>query len=142
MEVSRKAAPDLELGPLPAPLPLIPQGEYVAISRNAEVLVMFKRRLLGVGFEIHGGPYDGTRLPWYCPLPKKGRRPSQSSYFLRAWQMVKGRDLHRGERPSKDDFVGKMFRVRVATVTTDHHKDPLPDSAKYSKIAKLLERLA
>lgn len=143
MEVfGKKAAPNLELGPLPVPLPLIPEGEYTAISRGSEILLMFRRRVLQIEFEIHGGAHDGTKLPWYCPLPEKGRRPPRSSYFFRAWQMVHGRAPYRGERPSTTDLVGKMFKVRVKSVKTDYHKDPLPESLWYSRIAKLLERLA
>lgn len=133
---------DLGLGPLPTPIPLIPEGEYQAISRQAKILNGFKRRTLQVDFEIVGGRYDRTRLPWYCPLPAKGQRPPRSSYFFRAWVMIHGRDLRRGERPSTHHFEGKMFRVRVTTVPDDHHKDPLPDGLKYSRVAKLLERLA
>jgi hypothetical protein len=55
--------------------------------------------------------------------------------------MVHGRDLRRGERPSIEDLIGKMFAVRVETVTIDHHKDPLPEQLRYSRVAKLL-RLA
>lgn len=127
---------------MPTPLALIPEGEYVAVSQRAEILNIYKRRTLHVEFEIHGGKYDGSCLPWYCPVPRKGGRPSRSSHFYRAWVMIHGRELRRGERPSINAFVGKMFRVRVKTVTDDHHKDPLPDGLRYSKIGKLLERLA
>lgn len=140
--IEEVADQDLGIGPLPKPWPLIPAGEYQAISRHAKVLTMYRRRVLQVEFEILGGPYDGTCLPWYCPLPPKGRRPSRSSHFYRAWVMIHARELSRSERPSTKHFEGKMFGVRVTTVPTDHCKDPLPDSAKYSKIAKLLERLA
>jgi hypothetical protein len=55
--------------------------------------------------------------------------------------MVMGRDLRRRERPSVEALVGKMFRVHVQTVATDHHGNPLPQAVKYSRTSKLLERL-
>ena len=136
-----KPSADLELGPLPAPGPLIPEGEYCAVSVSASVLTVFKSRRLKLVFQIHGGKFDETRLPWYCKLPPKGGRPSQSSHFFRAWLLIMGRDLRRGERPSIDVLIAKMFRVRVETVTEDHQRDPLPQVARYSWVSKLLERL-
>ena len=132
---------DLEIGSLPAPWPLIPEADYVAVSVDYGVLCIYKRRSLELVFELHGGPFDGTRLPWYCPLPPRGGRPPRSSHFYRAWLMVTGHSLKRGERASAGVLVGKMFCVRVQTVTKDHHGDPLPDIAKYSRISRLLERL-
>ncbi len=131
----------LEVGPLPVPWPLIHGGDYIAVSVDLKVLQVFRRRSLELVFELQGGRFDGVRLPWYCPLPPKGGRPCRSSYFYRAWLMVMGHDLKRGERASAEFLVGKMFRVRVQTVSKDHHGDPLPEVAKYSRISRLLERL-
>src|SRR6266852_5430675 len=116
----RSPTGDLEVGPLPTPWPLILEGEYCAVSVDATALTVFKRRVLQVVFEIHGGQFDGTQMPWYASLPPRGGRPPRSSYFYRAWLMVMGRDLKRGERANAEVLVGKMFRVRVQTVTTDH----------------------
>jgi len=41
----KKSTPDLELGPLPVPLPLIPEGDYLAISRTADIIFVFTRRI-------------------------------------------------------------------------------------------------
>lgn len=135
-----KSGTSLEVGPLPAPWPLIPEGNYTAVSVDAKILTVFNSRRLELVFELQGGSLDGTRVPWYCPLPSKGSRPSRSSYFYRAWLMVKGQELRRGERASAEVLVGKMFSVRVQTVTKDYHGDPLPEVAKYSRVSKLLER--
>jgi len=36
-------------------------------------------------------------------------------------------------------FTGKLFRVRVATVTTDAYQEKLPPVLQYSKTAAILE---
>src|SRR5262249_15071861 len=46
---------DLQVGPLPAPWPLIPEGDHTAVSVVARVLSVFKRRSLELVFELHGG---------------------------------------------------------------------------------------
>jgi len=133
---------DLNVGAMPQPRPLVPEGDYTVITRSGRVLSIFKSRRLELECEIRVGEHAGKRLPWYCALPPVGRRPSQSSYFYRGYVLIRGRELTRGERASTALFVGKILRVHVVTVTTDHHKDPLPALARYSKISRLLERIA
>src|SRR5215471_17065573 len=99
----------LEVGPVLPSWLLIPEGEYRVVSREAKVLNVFKERRLELVCEVQGGPFDGTLLPWYCRLPPRGGRPPRSSHFNRALLMVNGRPLGRGERPSLESLVGKMF---------------------------------
>ncbi len=134
---------DLDLGPLLEPRPLIPEGEYLAISRTAQPINIFGGRRLQIEFEVHEGPYARTLIPCWMPLPPRGKRPSRSSNVYRLHQILKqGQALKRGERISVEAFIGKMWLVEVVTVTQDHHKRPLADELKYSKVAHVLERLA
>jgi len=133
---------DLRVGPLPPPRPLVPEGDYTIVTRAMRVLEIFKSRRLELECEICEGEHARKRLPWYCALPPVGRRPSRSSYFYRGYLLIRGNGLQRGERASAAVFVGKILRVQVSTVATDHHKDPLPEAARYSKISRLLERIA
>jgi len=134
---------DLGLGALPPPLPRIPEGEYVAISRSADVINVFARRVLEMEWEIEGGPYARTRLRGWMPIPAKGKRPSRSSHIYRLHQLVhQDRPLKRGERISLSAFVGKMFRVVVVTVMSDHHKRPLAEGLKYSRVSHVVEKVA
>lgn len=67
--------------------------------------------------------------------------PPQGDY-VRDWGLLTGRRPSRHDRLSPRVFIGVACKVEVATVAEDHRQDPLADFLQYSKIARILERLA
>ena len=71
----RAADRDLGLGPLPAPVPQIPEGEYDAISRRAEVPPSCD---LGGGLSSPSNPLTPTSRPTLLARRlEPGRRPGE-----------------------------------------------------------------
>lgn len=124
---------------------LIPEGEYLAIA--SRVYRDDQSRTFGpriyVYFCIFDGEYSGKEMRMYL-------RPSvyPTSNYYRAWAIANGGPPRsRGTKISPRMFLGKLFRVRVATVRPRQRiigsdgkarpGDVLPDHLWYSKIACL-----
>ena len=130
------ADPDIELtltNALPAPLPATDYlGTLVKVRRGTP----FKRPALELVFEIvadvAGNPVpEGTRVSLWLALGTNGRvRPS--SKFARTWELVAGRRAHWKQPMTTGIFRGKMLRLRLRTVTTDHQQRELPLLLRYS----------
>ncbi len=124
---------------LPAPLPA---AEYLASFVRAQRCAPFRRPKLELVFEIvstvAGDPVPkGTHASLWCPLGRNGTiRPS--SKWARTWSLIACRSLRRGERMSTGILRGKLLRVAVRTVTTDHSGRDLPAPLGYSVIDRIV----
>jgi hypothetical protein len=134
------------------PPPLLPPGEYDAYAEYAHFETFKfgrqKAERLVVRLEVRGGPYDGTKLNFYCPAPERKngafRRPvGARTKFYRSWVVANaGRQPERGQTMSLDVFRHKLFRIRVRTVPMDRNQSPLSRCNRYSIVDALVERIA
>jgi len=123
---------------------LIPEGEYFAVAIS--IFRDMKSRQYGeriyVDFQIVGGDYGGTVLRMFL-------RPSvyPTSNLYRAWSIANEGPPRSRTKLNPRIFVGKLFRVCVATVRPKQRVigpdgktrpgDYLPDYLQYSKISYL-----
>jgi hypothetical protein len=120
------------------PRPLIPPGEYVAgcISARKDRYPGFKRDGIVLVLETFEGPHTGVKLERYYPAATAGRRTSN---YFREWVIASGgRIPQRCDRMPPSKFKGKLFRVRVETVTKGWHGRDNPEALHYSKVAEIL----
>lgn len=121
------------------PAPRVPEGEYLAFCRSAQKYrnPRFKREEITLQLALCDCEYAGTKLTRYFSAETAGKR--RSNYY-REWVIAnQGFAPSRGDRMPYKKFTGKLFRVRVATVTTDAYQEKLPPALHYSKVAAILE---
>ena len=71
--------------------------------------------------------------------PERVKAPRGSRYY-KVWCLVNGGAPKKGQRMSPEDFLGKIFRVRVDNAK-DIQGNLLPEGERYSKIVEFLELL-
>ena len=121
------------------PDPYVPEGEYLAFCRSAQKYrnPRFKREEIALQLTLCDCEYAGTKLTRYFSAQTAGKK--RSNYY-REWVIAnQGIAPVRGDRMSYKKFTGKLFRVRVSTVTTDAYQEKLPPALHYSKVAAILE---
>jgi hypothetical protein len=130
--------------------PLIEPGFYEAVAGVGVLIRVHNTWKLVVAFTVivlDVEATDGRRfvpLCRYYNVSRPGRRvhvPPHSDY-AREWTLIAGRRMGRRDRPHVHAFEGVLCRVQVGTVTHDRAQRPLPVHARYSKIARVVERLA
>jgi hypothetical protein len=140
------SAPDLP--------PVIPEGVYEAAGGRARRYVAFRVQKLAVDFRVivpdtgaPNGSHTVTLTRHYNLTPDSGNgarrrvKARLGSAFLREWILTSGRRPPRSDQLSARIFEGKLFKVRVATVKHDSRQRPLPEEARYSVVAQILEVL-
>lgn len=113
IEPAESASP--EDGPRARPYPArVPDGEYLAVCRS--IYRDRKSRTYGariyLTFCLFGGDHNGIALRMFL-------RPSAwpTSQYDQAWSVANGRPPRsRNTKMSPTIFVGKLFRIRTATV--------------------------
>ena len=79
----------------------------------------------------------GVTLPRYYSAGTAGKKRSN---YNREWVIAnQGIPPSRGDRMPYKKFTGKLFKVRVKTVSTDAYQEKLPPGLQYSKVAAILE---
>lgn len=152
--VGRRAAtavPARDVEVLADELALIPPGLYDAVGGRGYRFRAFgapKLRVEWIVLVPDDGLEHGARrvtLPRYYnlrPAPGGHLRCGRHSDYAREWVLVAGRRVARHDRLSPRVFQGVLCAVEVATVTRDDRQQPLPEGARYSKIANVLARKA
>lgn len=125
---------------------LIEPGVYEAVAGRGRPVFVFKGWKLVIPFEVivlDASAPDGQRIVTlyrYYNVTRHGQRiwiPPHGDY-AREWTLVAGRRMSRQDRPHVAAFEGALCRVEVGTVTTDRAQRPLPQQARYSKVARIL----
>ena len=121
------------------PAPLVPDGEYPASCKSAKRYrnPRYKRDEIVLTFVLYECEKAGTEVMRYFAASTAGRPRSN---YNREWVIAnQGIPPSRGDRMPYKKFAGKLFRVRVSTVTTDAYQEKLPPALQYSKVAAILE---
>ena len=121
------------------PAPRVPEGEYLASCKTAHKYQnpRFKREEIVLQFVLCDCKCAGTTLCRYYSATTAGKPRSN---YKREWVIAnQGIPPQRGDRMPYKKFMGKLFRVRVNTVTTDAYQEKLPPSLQYSKVGAILE---
>jgi hypothetical protein len=129
---------------------LIPAGRYQAVGVEAATFPAFRGWKVRVAWEVllpdeHADyGHRRVRLHRYYNVRRKGTRviPAEYGHYLREWMLVAGRRPTRGDRVAPRAFIGVLCLVEVRVVVGDAEQRALPDCARYSIVARLLERLA
>lgn len=134
---------DIDVGTAIGPPPRLPNGDtyVVGFVRASEGVFCGKARLF-LWFQIvEPTEYAGQQIYLCCPKPEKGRF-GIGSKFVEAWRVAAGQWPARRDRLSTKVFRGSYFRAAVRTVTRNQHGDERPENDHYSKIDRLIERVA
>jgi hypothetical protein len=100
----------------------------------------FHRFSVVLTLQISGGDHAGELIERYYNIPAD-RKVRRGSDYYREWLTGnQGNKPTRRERMHKKKFVGKLFRIRVVTVSRNHNGIEL-GAAAYSKASRLLELL-
>ena len=146
---TRSARPDVDVvadGP-----PLIPPGRYEAVGGRASTFRVHHVLKLRVEWVVLVPDETGqnyvrpVNLPRYYnvrPAPEGRVRAGRHSSYVREWVLVTGRRVGRHDRLSPGSFEGVLCEVEVAVVTHDARQQPLPEPARYSKVARVIQRKA
>lgn len=121
------------------PAPRVPEGEYLAFCKSAQKYrnPRFKREEIALQLTLCDRECAGAKLTRYFSAETAGKK--RSNYY-REWVIAnQGVAPSRGDRMPYKKFTGKLFKVRVTTVTTDAYQEKLPPSVQYSKVAAILE---
>jgi hypothetical protein len=121
------------------PAPRVPEGEFLASCKTAHKYQnpRFKREEIVLEFVLCDCKCAGTTLCRYYSATTAGKPRSN---YKREWVIAnQGIAPLRGDRMPYKKFMGKLFRVRVNTVTTDAYQEKLPPSLQYSKVGAILE---
>lgn len=145
---STRRAPESEIEIIGEAAPLIPEGTYDAVGGKASVLNVFGSRKLAVQFDLAipdsespNGIRHVSLMRYYNVKPGPGGRHGAGphSVYFRDWTLVAGRRPSRRDRLSPSVFTGALVSVEVRTVSKDSRQHPLPEHARYSVIARLVE---
>jgi hypothetical protein len=129
--------------------PLVAPGSYEAVGGKATLYTFRGASKLSVKWTISipdeglpSGVRNVTLLRHYnVRRGRDGRLVARSgTHYGREWTIAADRRLDR--RPSPRVFDGVLCRVEVTTVTHDADQQPLPPHARYSRVSRVLERLA
>ena len=121
--------------------PLIPDGEYEVSFVRAERGWMGQEKLY-LWFTITTpGEFLRTNLVMSCNVPPKGKWRLSHKYY-RTWVLAAGRRPVRRDRISTAVLRNKIFRARIANVTTTSKNTRRTPAMQYSKIDELLEVVA
>lgn len=130
--------------------PLIEAGIYEGVAGRARLVFVFGVHKLVVPFTVivrDADEPDGCRhviIARYYNVSRHGRRICVSTHgdYAREWALIAGRRIGRRDRPHVHAFEGAFCRVEVRTVTKDREQRRLPEHARYSRVARVLELLA
>lgn len=123
---------------------LIPEGKYEAAFLRAERKWLWGREKFFLWFQILSqGDFHGEELYMACNAPKKAKRGkvATSNKYYQAWVLAAERRPDRYDRISTKEFRGKVFLLKVRTVTKNAKNLSLPPLLQYSVIDDVLERL-
>ena len=126
--------------------PLIPPGVYLLAFRNHETVWQFRSPKLVLWFSVATpGPALGAVLCRYYAVRSVATKSrakggqfqfGQKSDFYREFCRVFGAPA-RIDRISPASYRNTVVLGEVATVTMGHDQRPIPEGAKYSKVARL-----
>jgi len=128
-----------------SPRPLIEPGTYEAVTTAVARKNFWNRFYLEITFTIFKGAIaDGevlaTGVPGYFNMGDGKVVPGPGSGLVRLIQLVDPNARPNTIRGS--DLKAKAFRVEVVTVTTSNKGGALSEENKYSKVNRVIERLA
>lgn len=131
------------------PIPLLPEGEYEAVGTTVRKLKIFGSDRVEIVFTViipDATAPNGVRHErvsrYYRVTSTRGRTSaSRSGRYQRDWSFVTGRRPTRHDRLPPNVFIGKMFRVRIRTVTHDSRQRELAPAARYSAVDEIIEVL-
>jgi hypothetical protein len=126
-----------------APRPLVPPGEYNLLCTRTirQRFPGFHRHGIVLTLQICDELHIGTFIERYFNIPEDGKIRRGGHYYAE-WIIANGGVLpHRRDKMAKKKFLGKMFRGRVVTVTTNSNKMDL-GAAAYSKVERLFALVA
>jgi hypothetical protein len=130
--------------------PWIPPGRYEAGGVDVVVFQAFRSLKARVGWDVivpdQLADYGQrvVRLHRFYNVRRVGGRivPPPYGHYVREWTLVAGRRPSRGDRIGPRAFFGVSCLVEVRTVEADSEQESLPACARYSIVARVLERLA
>jgi hypothetical protein len=125
-------------------LPLIPEGVYRVTFRRHKIVRRFDRDVLELWFDVSDyGEHFGKRLVRYYPVRASEKRRNFTarprSDFVREYTKVFGQRPRFGTA-SLEALGRHIIVARVATTTTDHRQEKLPEALHYSTIRELLSK--
>ncbi len=118
-------------------LTLLDEDEsYEAVIIYAKRITFYHREMIDFVFQItsHGRGHS-ARLRGYCPFDRCGRQ----SKITRWRRVITGHTKGSPSKVTLRAFKQYLYRVRIETVTTDRHQQPLAPCNQYSKVAEILE---
>jgi hypothetical protein len=127
---------------VPVPAPRIEPGTYEAVSLSCRRVSRYSRTVLEIDFDVYEGALtDGrvlARLTLYLNWSKQPSTKSKLGRLLRCG----GLQPSRGRPVTLQALERKAWRVRVIDAQHDQDGTPLTETARYSIIDDVLERLA
>lgn len=118
-------------------------GVYTAFAtrvRGPEWVRSYQRWAVLVEFELLAEA-DDVRVCMFLNLGRDARQPTvgrRSRYFA-AWTAANGGPPTRGQAMDPSVFLdGQMYRVEVGDIAKDSEDEEKPESAVYSKVARIL----
>ena len=134
---------DIDVGTATEPPPQLPDGDnYIVGFLRAECGMFCGKSRLFLWFQIvEPGEHVGRKVYLCCPVPENGKF-GHGSKFVDAWRVAKGQWPSRVDRLSTKVFRGSYFRAALRTVTRNQYGDERPENQHYSKIDRLIERIA
>lgn len=84
------------------------------------------------------GPWFGETFFMSCKVVRNGKWTPGSKFYA-MWTLANGKQPNRADRMSTRVFRGKIFRVRIQTVTNTAEQKARPPELRYSVIRELLE---
>jgi hypothetical protein len=151
--IGSSSAPDRHLVLSGEEVLLIPPGTYTTVvakaatfpfrsSQNMKLALAFT--VLVPDAEARHGVQNVPLYRYYNVkvLPGRRLRAPRHSDFARDYALITGKRITRWDRLSTHLLAGVLCEVEVATVTHDARQRLIPEPAQYSKIGRVIRRLA
>ena len=123
--------------------PSIPEGDFqaVCVAVGRFYYPQFHREAVCLDLKIFDGEHAGVTLQRFLNIRRDGRIGLNSTY-LREWVIAnQGQAPTRKDRMTLGKFKGKLFRIRVVTVSKAFDGGVHPGGLRYSKVGAILELL-
>lgn len=132
------------------PAPLVPPGRYQAVLADYRSALMFgKQAKLILNFRIIGGEHDGTVVAKFYNVKRLKSKAGRNCAFTVGRHSDYTRDyvrLHghpsRWDRMPMRAWRNSVYLIDVTTVTTDYQQRTVPKSLQYSRVARIIEKVA
>lgn len=115
----------------------IPEGIYQATAIRHEYSEYYGRRKLYLWFQIVNGSYDGKQL--FISFNIEKRIVQSSKYYKARLIASKGHKPKRNDRMSPKVFKGKLFTIKVRTVSKGFNGNIFSPDECYSVVDELIE---